>query len=314
MNHFVHRMLGHYLQDESEDGADLGGGGDQEDQADGQEDAEEEDQGEDGEQDDQGEDADGAMIVTIGDEDQAEDQEEKAAPAWVKELRKNHRESQRENRELKAKLQQLQQAEPKPKAIEVGPEPTLENPTGNPDDAYDGAKFKDALIAWHDRKRQAEQAAKQQEDDLKAQQEAWNGRLESYKTAKASLKVKDFEDAEEVTTSVFSDVQRALIIDAADDPALVIYALGKNPARAKALAAITSHTKFLREISRLEDTKLKVQNRKAPPAPERTVSGTGKISGSVDSTLERLRAEAEKTGDLSKVLAYKRQQRDKKKG
>jgi len=33
------------------------------------------------------------------------------------------------------------------------------------------------------------------------------------------------------------------------------------------------------------------------------------VSGAVDSTLERLRAEAERTGDMTKVIAYKRQKR-----
>ena len=301
MSLFIHRMLGHYLMDAAEEGADLSGSDEdqeEQEQEEGNGDQEDDGDGQEGEEDD-------GVVVTIGDETEQEEQDEKAAPAWVKDLRKTQRELQKENRELKAKLQQ---AEPKPRAVEIGKKPTLE------DCDYDGDKFEQELTAWHDRKRQAEQSAKQQEGEQKAQQEAWNGRLESYKAAKSALKVKDFADAEEVTTSVFSEVQQALIIDAADNPALVIYALGKNPAKAKELAAITSHTKFLREISRLEDTKLKVQNRKAPPAPERTVSGTGKISGSVDSTLERLRAEAEKTGDLSKVLAYKRQQRDKKKG
>lgn len=304
MNHFVHRMLGHYLMDAAEEGADLGGGNDENDQ---DIDAGDADDGDNAVSTDsgRGDDDNGEVIVSIGDEEPPEEQDDKAAPAWVKDLRKAQRELQKENRELKA---QIQQSAPKPKAQEVGKKPTLE------DCDYDGEKFEQELTAWHDRKRSAEQAAKQQEDEQKAQQEAWNGRLESYKTAKAALKVKDFEEAEEITTSVFNEVQQALIIDAADNPALVIYALGKNPAKAKELAAITSHTKFLREISRLEDTKLKVQNRKAPPAPERTVSGTGKISGTTDSTLERLRAEAEKTGDLSKVIAYKRQQRDKKKG
>lgn len=301
MNRFVRSVMGHYLMDAAEEGADLSGsdeGQEEQEQEEGEDDQEDDGDGQEGDEDD-------GVVVTIGDEPEQEEQDEKAAPAWVKDLRKAQRELQKENRELKAKLEQ---SAPKPKAIEVGTKPTLEGCD------YDGDKFEQELTAWHDRKRQAEQSAKQQEDEQKAQQEAWKGRLDSYATAKAALKVKDFADAEEVTTSVFNEVQQALIIDAADNPALVIYALGKNPAKAKELAAITSHTKFLREISRLEDTKLKVQNRKAPPAPERTVSGTGKISGTTDSTLERLRTEAEKTGDLSKVLAYKRQQRDKKKG
>lgn len=306
MNMFVHKSLGHYLMDEVEEGLDLGGGSEQEDQE--QEDGEDGQDGEgDGGEEGEGQD-DGGLVVTIGDEAEAEDEAEKSAPAWVKELRKSHRETQRENRELKAKLQQA--AAPQQKAPEVGKKPTLE------DCDYDGDKFEQELLAWQGRKMQADQAAKQQEDEQKAQQQAWESRLNVYTAAKAELKVKDFEDAEEVATGLFSEVQRALIIDAADNPALVIYALGKNPTKAKELAAITHHTKFLREISRLEDTKLKVQNGKKPPAPERQVSGTGKLSGVTggsDATLERLRAEAEKTGDMSKVVAYKRELRNKQK-
>jgi len=55
---------------------------------------------------------------------------------------------------------------------------------------------------------------------------------------------------------------------------------------------------------------LKVTNRKAATAPERTInSGGGRLSGAIDSTLERLRAEALKTGDLSKVMEYKRRKK-----
>ena len=66
--------------------------------------------------------------------------------------------------------------------------------------------------------------------------------------------------------------------------------------------------KFAFAVAKLE-TQLKVTNRKAAPPPESTVRGTGRVSGAVDSTLERLRADAEKTGDYSKVMQYKRQKR-----
>ena len=56
--------------------------------------------------------------------------------------------------------------------------------------------------------------------------------------------------------------------------------------------------------SDLHDCDDDLRNRKAAASPERTISsGGGRISGSVDSTLDRLRDEALKTGDLSKVLA-----------
>jgi hypothetical protein len=89
---------------------------------------------------------------------------------------------------------------------------------------------------------------------------------------------------------------------------LLIYAIGKSTKRAKELAAITDPVKFAFAVAKLE-TQLKVTNRKAASPPEKTVQGTGRVSGTVDSTLDRLRAEAEKTGNYSKVMAYKRQKR-----
>jgi hypothetical protein len=54
-----------------------------------------------------------------------------------------------------------------------------------------------------------------------------------------------------------------------------------------------------------------VVNKKTIPPPERTVKGTGRVSGSVDSTLDRLREEAARTGDLTKVMRYKAQLKKK---
>jgi hypothetical protein len=78
----------------------------------------------------------------------------------------------------------------------------------------------------------------------------------------------------------------------------------------KELSSIKDPVKFAFAVAKLE-TQLKVSNRKAAPPPEKVVKGTGRVSGSVDSTLERLREEAAKSGDMSKVIAYKRQMRAK---
>jgi hypothetical protein len=56
----------------------------------------------------------------------------------------------------------------------------------------------------------------------------------------------------------------------------------------------------------LEATKLKTSSRKAAAAPEKRVSGAASSAGS-NATLEKLRAEAERTGDFTKVMQYRRQ-------
>jgi len=242
------------------------------------------------------------VLVTIGEE--APPPEEHAqAPEWVRELRKQHRQLQREKRELEEKLKSVSQPAERP--IAVGKKPTLEEYD------YDAEKYENELAAWFERKRRADEAeARARAAEAEANQ-AWQAKLDGYGKAKADLKVRDFEDAEATVSETFSVTQQGVLLQGADNPALLVYALGKNPSKAKELASIKDPVKFAFAVAKLE-TQLKVQNRKAATPPEKTVRGTGPVSGAVDSTLERLRADAERTGDFSKVMAYKRQQKAKR--
>ncbi len=244
----------------------------------------------DGESEGEGED----LIVSIGDEGPQEEQDQTHAPEWVRDLRKTNRELQRQNRELQAKLQTSPEAKP----AALGAKPKLE------DFDYDADQFESALSGWFERKRQADAEAEKIAQAEKAQQQAWQSKLESYGKAKSDLKVKDFEDAEESVQSALSVTQQGIILQGADNPALIVYALYKNQKKAKELAAIQDPVKFSFAVAKLEKD-LKVTKRKAAPPPEKTVSGTGRSSGAIDSTLERLRQEAARTGDMTKVMQYK---------
>jgi desulfoferrodoxin (superoxide reductase-like protein) len=256
------------------------------------------DQGEDQTTEDGEGDSD-EVIVSIG-EEAPPPEEQTHAPEWVRELRKTNRELQRQNRELQGKLQSTAQTETKP--VVLGKKPTLE------EHDYDADKFEAALANWFDRKRQADEAQAKQEAEVMNQQKAWQAKLDGYGKAKAELRVKDFEDAEAVAQELFNITQQGVVLQGADNPALVIYALGKNPKKAKELSDIKDPVKFAFAVAKLEK-ELKVTNRKAAPPPERVVSGTGRVSGAVDSTLERLREEAARTGNLTKVIQYKAQKR-----
>ena len=239
------------------------------------------------------------VIVSIG-EEAPPPEEQTHAPEWVRELRKTNRELQRQNRELQGKLQSTAQTETKP--VVLGKKPSLE------EHDYDADKFEAALADWFERKRQADEAQAKQEAEVMNQQKAWQAKLDGYGKAKAELRVKDFEDAEAVAQELFNITQQGVVLQGADNPALVIYALGKNPKKAKELSDIKDPVKFAFAVAKLEK-ELKVTNRKAAPPPERVVSGTGRVSGAVDSTLERLREEAARTGNMTKVIQYKAQKR-----
>jgi hypothetical protein len=237
------------------------------------------------------------VIVSIG-EEAPPPEEESPAPEWVRELRKTNRELQKQNRELHSRLQTTAQTETKP--VTLGAKPKLE------DHDYDVDQFEVALAAWFDRKRQADDVAAKQEAEAVNQQKAWQSKLDGYSKAKAELKVKNFEDAELVAQELLSITQQGIVLQGADNPALIVYALGKNLKKAKELSEITDPVKFAFAVAKLEKD-LKVTNRKSAPPPERVVSGTGRSSGSVDSTLERLREEASRTGNMTKVIQYKKQ-------
>jgi len=237
------------------------------------------------------------VVVTIAGESPAPEEEEKQAPEWVRNLRKSYRELQREKRELEEKLKMaLPAAEQSPVAL--GKKPTLEQCD------YDSDRFENELAAWFERKRQSEEAEAKQRTRQQSEQDAWQKKLEGYNQSKTGLKVSDFQDAEETVLETLNVTQQGIILQGAQNPAVVVYALGKNPNKAKELAAISDPVQFAFAVAKLE-TQLSVTKKQAPP-PEKRINGNGSL-GSSSNQLDRLREEAARTGDFTKVIAFKRQ-------
>ena len=237
------------------------------------------------------------IVVSIGEEPPPPEPE--PAPEWVRELRKSHRELQKRNRELEAQVHQTTETNP---VVTLGAKPSLEQHD------YDTDKYEASLADWYERKRSVDDQQAQARQAEQQQADAWQQQLQGYADAKSKLKVKDYDDAEEVAQQTFNVVQQGVMIQGAEDPALVIYALGKNPKKAKELAQIDDPVKFAFAVAKLE-SQLKISNRKAATRPEGKVSATAPLKGAVDSTLERLREEASKSGNMDKVMAYKRAQK-----
>lgn len=250
-----------------------------------------------GENQEQGEEE---VIVSIG-EAQPQADEEARAPEWVRELRKKQRETARELREARAKIESLT-SEKDPS--ELGTKPTLE------DFDYDADRYEEALVGYFERKRKADDDKAKAEQAEREQSTAWQTKLDGYGKAKEELKFKDFDEAEAEAGESLSPTQQAIIIKGAKNPALLIYALGKDPSELKALSSISDPVEFTWKVATMEATQLKV-TKKTTPTPERVLQGTGRVSGTVDSTLDRLREEAAKSGDYSKVMKYKADKRNK---
>jgi hypothetical protein len=240
------------------------------------------------------------VAITLGDEAPAAEAEEvQRAPEWVRELRKQNREKDRRIRELE---QRVASATPAPAAVVLGEKPTLEGCD------FDAEKFGAELEAWHDRKREVEAQQRTKEEAEKKARESWQTRLASYAKSSKELKVSDFEDAEDTAKEVLSVVQQGIILNGAENPAPLVYALGKNPKKLKELAAIEDPIRFAFAVGKLE-TQLKVTPRKAPPPPEKTVRGGSGAAPNADAQLAKLQAEADRTGDRTKVAKYLREHR-----
>jgi hypothetical protein len=237
-------------------------------------------------------------VVTIAGESPPQEEEEKQAPEWVRNLRKNYRELQREKRELEERLKSVSPA-PENNPVAPGKKPTLE------DCDYDSDKFENELAGWFERKRQSEEAEAKQRAKQQEEAESWQKKLAGYNESKTGLKVSDFEDAEETVLETLNVTQQGIILQGAQNPAIVVYALGKNPKKAKELGEITDPVKFAFAVAKLE-TQLTVTSRKQAPPPEKKINGNGSLDSS-NAQLERLREEAARTGDMTKVIAFKRQ-------
>lgn len=237
------------------------------------------------------------VVVTIAGESPAPEEEEKQAPEWVRNLRKSYRELQREKRELEEKLKAVSPATEQSPVV-LGRKPTLEGCD------YDSDKFESELADWFERKRQADEAEAKQRARQQAEQESWQKKLETYTQSKTGLKVSDFQDAEDTVLETLNVTQQGIILQGAQNPAVLVYALGKNPNKAKELAGITDPVQFAFAVAKLE-TQLSVTKKQAPP-PEKRINGNGSL-GTSSVQLDRLREEAARTGDFTKVLAFKKQ-------
>ena len=245
------------------------------------------------------EEAESEVVVTFGDEAPPEEAEATPETNPIRQLREERQRLVRENKELQEKLRAKEAPAPE---VPLGAMPSLEAHD------YDEDKFKLALQDWFERKRAADETAAKASAEARAKEEAWHSRLAEYGEAKTKLKMPDYEEAEERVQSLFDVTQQGVMIAGADNPALLVYALGKHPAKAKELAAIKDPVKFAFAVAKLE-TQMKTtsRTRPAPPAPETPIRSTAPSRSAANATLDRLRDEADRTGDRTKVAAYMRQ-------
>lgn len=230
---------------------------------------------------------------------------EPAAP-WIKDLRKKVRDQGREIATLRANSGTTTQSPSSAAPADPGAKPTMAQFD------FDADEYDKALSKWYERKNAAEAAKAERIRAQAAEEAAWRTRLDKFEGEVKSLKFSDAEDSVAAAQSEFNPIQQSLIIQYAERPALVMLALGRNPARARELARVEDPIQFAIAIKD-QERKMSTTTRKKPTTkPESRIAGSGGGKSAVagkDAARDKLIAEAQKSGNMAKLQAYDRAQR-----
>lgn len=160
------------------------------------------------------------------------------APQWVKDLRKNNREKDKELRELRRELEQVKskpaEQQPLQQVDVIPPKPTLESCD------YDEVAFEQAVTDWHEKKSRAEQSKQQQLRQQQEYQQRFQQRVEAHQKRASTLPVKDYQQMEEIVRAEVPDLHKEILIHCADEGSeLIAYGLGKSQQLRQRVAAET---------------------------------------------------------------------------
>jgi len=262
---------------------------DEQDIDDGQDDEQDADGDESESQDDSDDDA---LDFSFDDDGDSSDPfKGQEAPEWVKKVRE-------ENRELKRQLKQRESQQFEQQVLRE--KPTLD------DHDYDSDAFEQDYAQWLTEKQQVDA-------QVHAERQKYQQYHERYKADVDAIKAKapDYDEVELSVVDVLSEQKQGLLQMLVDNPAKVVYALGKNsPAQLERLSKLDD-IQFAKQIVLMEmqmSSKTKSRNQNKPRPKSHSVEGS---AGGGDTKLAKLEADAERTGDRSKVVAYKQTLRKK---
>lgn len=218
-------------------------------------------------------------------------------------LRDAHKKQKEENRKLKEQLRALQggtETSYQQESFTLPPKPTYASCD------YDEEKFQQETDKWYNKKEKINQAKKKQESETQQIVQELNERAKHYNSGVAELKVKDFDIAEESVRGRLSIEQQNNLLFGADNPAGVVYVLGKNPSELERLSKIKNPSRFGAELAKLEARIKRKPSKKPSVKPERIPKGNSGAPGSKQAQYEKLRAQGIKKGDLTAAIQFKR--------
>jgi len=216
---------------------------------------------------------------------------------WVKQLRKQYAEQQKELRELREKLktQDVQ-------TVNLRQRPKLSDPSID----YDQDKFDEEIDKWYTEKREFDAQQEKVKSEQQIIEEQWQSRVQHYSKQREELKAPDFAESEAMINAALSQVQQTVILQGFDDSAAIVYSIGKDYNALEKLSEIKDPIRFALAVNEYRAKMKGTVMKKTPPPPEKTVSVGATAGSNYDRKLAELRAEAEKTGNFNKVIAFRK--------
>ena len=239
-------------------------------------------------------------LEELDEEIELESKKEEKPDNLVKHLRSELKER---NKQLRERDKRLKAYEEKKKALaELPPKPSLDDE----DIDFDSELYDEKLLEWNELKRKHEKKANEEKQQQEELQKSHEEKVKAYRESMDSLPYEDAEDAEDTAKMFLNETQQALILEATDDPAKMIYAIGTNEKLAEQLAEVTNPVQFIAKVAKLETRLSSTMKKKPKPSANSRVKGGNVSRGSSDEVLDKLREEAAKTGDFTKVRQYKK--------
>lgn len=206
---------------------------------------------------------------TSEEETEGEDhQEDEKTPQWVKDVRAEIKLLKRENKELKEKAKQPEQAKTEAvEHVETLPEkPKLE------DFDYDGELFAEAVEKWTVKKSAIEAEKQKKASELEELKRKHEEKVSAYNTRKAALKIKDFDVAEKAVIDDVPQQIQSAILHYSNTPEMIVLALGRSKDLRDKAAGITDPVELGRFIGSIEARAKIAPKSKNSPAPTPKVS------------------------------------------
>ena len=189
--------------------------------------------------------------------------------------------------------------------------PTLPNKPKLSDDNidFDEEKFAEALQEWTLAKIKHDEHTAKQENELRKRNEAAELKnrtsTETYTKNRIGIDETVINKAEEFVNKEFSNIQKTIILQKCVNAPRVVVALNANREKAKELLSIDDPIDFAFAIKELE-SKIKVKERPRT-SPETIIDSSTKVQPQHSKArLEQLEKEADRTGDRTILIAYKR--------